>query len=215
MDAARAQDAVHRGLGRAGRVVGEWCEVFRPDGPGQPMAPRCRVLRMPAAFSAPDGKFARPVGHGQVYWHGIFDAAYTRVGDYIRRGDGAVWFIAAQQALMPVLCVRATRVVEVRRPEGPERPGLAPYGGMVESGAGELLRAWPAGVVAAGGAGVAASDLPETLAAGGWTLLLPALAGVVLRPGDQLRDDLGRGGVIAQAELSEPGWRLLVARAAS
>ena len=215
MDTQRVQDNVHRGLGRAGRVVGAWCEVFRPDGPVLPMAQACRVLRMPAAFSAPDGKFARPVAHGQVYWHGVFDAAYTQVGDYIRRGDGAVWFIAAQQALMPVLCVRASRVVEVRRPAGPERPGLAPYGGTVAGGAAVLLRGWPVGVAVAGGAGVGGSGLPEALAAGGWALLLPALAGVLLRPGDLVRDDLGRGGVIAQAELSESGWRLLVRRAAS
>ena len=194
MDRQRVQDSVYRGLGRAGRVVGEWCEVFRPDGPMLPMASRCRVLRMPAAFSAPDGRFAQPVGHGQVYWHGVFDAAYTRVGDYIRRGDGAVWFIAAQQALLPVLCVRASRVVEVRRPAAPERPGLAPYGGTVAGGAAVLLRGWPVGVVAAGG------------------MLLPAWRGVVLRPGDLVRDDLGRDGVIAQAELSELGWRLQVTR---
>ncbi len=189
MDAARAQDAVHRGLGRAGRVVGEWCEVFRADGPQHPMAPRCRVLRMPAAFSAPDGRFARPVAHGQVYWHGIFDAAYTRVGDYVRRGDGAIWFIAAQQALMPVLYVRASRIVELRRPAGPERPGLAPYGGTAGvgpggGGASVLLRGWPAAVLATGGAGVGGSGLPEALAAGSGMLLLPALAGVVLQPGD-------------------------------
>ena len=193
MDTQRVQDSVYRGLGRAGRVVGDWCEVFRPDGPMLPMAPRCRVLRMPAAFSAPDGRFARPVGHGQVYWHGVFDAAYTRVGDYIRRGDGAVWFIAAQQALLPVLCVRASRVVEVRRTTAPERPGLAPYGGTA-SGAETVLRGWPAGMVAAGG------------------MLLPALRGVVLRAGDLVRDDLGRDGVIAQVELSEAGWRLQVGK---
>ena len=190
MDTQRVQDSVYRGLGRAGRVVGEWCEVFRPDGPVLPMASRCRVLRMPAAFSAPDGKFARPVGHGQVYWHGVFDAAYTQVGDYIRRGDGAVWFIAAQQALLPVLCVRASRVVEVRRAAAPERPGLAPYGGT--PAAETVLRGWQAGVVAAG------------------EMLLPALRGVVLRAGDLVRDDLGRDGVIAQVELSETGWRLVV-----
>ena len=213
MDTQRVQDNVHRGLGRAGRVVGEWCEVFRPDGPALPMAQRCRVLRMPAAFSAPDGRFGRPVAHGQVYWHGLFDAAYTQVGDYIRRGDGAVWFIAAQQSLMPVLCVRTSRVVDVRRPAGPERPGLAPYGGTGEAGV--VLRGWPAGVVAASGAGVGASELPEALAAGNWTLLLPALRGIVLRPGDAVSDDLGRLGVIAQAELSEHGWRVRVARAAS
>ena len=211
MDAQRAQDAVQRGLGRAGRVVGGWCEVFRPDGAEGPLAARCLVLRMPAAFSAPDGRFAQPVRHGQVYWHGVFDAAYTRPGDYIRRDDGVVWFIAAQQALLPVLCVRASRVVDVLRPAAPEAPGLAPYGGG--GAAAVVLHGWPAGVVPGGGG--AGSALPDGLAAGSWTLLLPAVAGVVLRAGDMVRDDLGRAGTVAQAELSEPGWRLLVARAAS
>ena len=213
MDARRVQDAVHRGLGRAGRVVGEWCEVFRADGPERPMADERRVLRMPAAFSAPDGKFGRPVSHGQVYWHGVFDAAYTKVGDYIRRGDGAVWFVATQQALMPVLCVRASRVVDVLRPSGPEAPGVAPYGGAGEPRA--VLRGWPTGIVASSGGGLGEADLPERSGAGSWTMLLPALAGVVLLPGDMVRDELGRRGVIALAELSEPGWRLLVRRAAS
>ncbi len=213
MDAARVQDAVHRGLGRAGLVVGAWCEVFRPDGAEAPLAARHLVLRMKAAFSAPDGRFGRPVPHGQLYWHGVFDAAYTRVGDYIRREDGAVWFVAAQQALHPVLCVRASRVVDVVRPDAPEQPGLAPYGGG--EGARVLLRAWPAGIVAGGGAGAAEAGLPDALPAGGWTVLLPAVAGVALRPGDAVRDETGRLGVIAQAELSEPGWRLIVRRAAS
>ncbi|MCC6716813.1 MAG: hypothetical protein IT555_02925 [Acetobacteraceae bacterium] len=213
MDAKRAQDNVQRGLGRAARVVGEWCEVFRPDGPAAPLSPRCLALRMPAAFSAPDGRFARPVAHGQVYWHGVFDAAYTRPGDYIRRADGAVWFIATQQQLLPVLCVRASRVIDVLRPVGPELPGIAPYGGG--GGPDMLLRGWPAGVVAAGGGGVGDADLPDGLAAGGWVLLLPPLPGVAPRAGDLVRDEMGRGGVIAQAELSEPGWRLLVRRAAS
>lgn len=211
MNLDRVQDSVHRGLGRAGRVVGDWCEVLRPDGPALPMAASRLVLRMPAAFSAPDGRFARPVGHGQVYWHGVFDAAYTKVGDYIRRGDGAVWFIAAQQRLLPVLCVRATRVVDVLRPGGPEAPGLAPYGGGAAPEA--VLRGWPAGILPGGGGTM--SELPEGLPAGVWTVLLPAVAGVVLRPGDSMRDEMGRSGTIAQAELSEPGWRLLVRRTAS
>ena len=211
MDAQRAQDAVHRGLGRAARVVGDWCEVFRPDGPELPMASGRMVLRMPAVFSAPDGRFGRPVGHGQVYWHGVFDAAYTRVGDYVRRGDGAVWFIAGQQKLLPMLCVRASRVADVLRGAGPEAPGLAPYGGGVAPVV--VLRGWPVGVVAGGGGVMSA--LPEGLAAGVWTVLLPAVAGVVLAPGDVVRDEMGRSGVVAQAELSELGWRLLVRRAAS
>lgn len=217
MDAHRVQDAVHRGLGRAGLVVGEWCELFRPQGNEAPLAAARRVLRLMAAFTAPDGRFARPPTHGQVYWHGVFDAAYTRPGDYIRRQDGAVWFVAAQPSLHPVLCVRANRVIDVRRPVHAAGPGLAAYGGGAQ--AEPVLRAWPASMLraggGAGGAGPGAAALPEAGMGGGWTVLLPVSAGGLLREGDRLTDDLGRSGVIAQAELSEPGWRLAVRRAGS
>jgi hypothetical protein len=62
-------------------------------------------------------------------------------------------------------------------------------------------------IVAGGGAGAAEAGLPDALPAGGWTVLLPAVAGVALRPGDAVRDEAGRLGVIAQAELSELAWR--------
>lgn len=213
MQAGRVQDAIYRGLGRAGLVVGDWCELFRPEGGEAPLAATRRVLRLMAAFTAPDGRFAKPPTHGQVYWHGLFDAAYSRAGDYIRRADGAVWFVAAQPALHPVLCVRANRVIDVLRPVQAAGPGLAAYGG---AGVPEVvLRGWPASMVRGGGAGLGEAELPEAMQGGGWTVLLPALPGVLLREGDRVADDLGRIGVIAQAELSEPGWRLAVRRAGS
>ncbi len=213
MQAGRVQDAIHRGMGKAGLVVGEWCELFRPEGGAPPLAATRRVLRLMAAFTAQDGRFAKPPTHGQAYWHGLFDAAYTRPGDYVRRGDGAVWFIAAQPALHPVLCVRANRVLDVVRPAHAGGPGLAGYGGGAADEA--VLSAWPASMVRGGGAGLGEASLPEALQGGGWVVLLPAVAGVVLREGDRVRDDLGREGVVAQAELSEPGWRLFVRRAGS
>jgi hypothetical protein len=72
-----------------------------------------------AAFLRPGDGAARPVEYGQAVWDGVFDAAYTRPGDYlVRRRDKAVWFAAAQQELLPVMCVRAERVVGFVRPGG-------------------------------------------------------------------------------------------------
>ncbi len=214
MDGERVQDILHRGLGRAGRAVGQWCELLRPRGLSDPLDGGNLVLRLQAAFSAPGGRFARPVAHGGVLWHGIFDAAYTRVGDYLRQResrpgarDGGVWFIAAQQPLSPVLCVRASRVVDVLRAAGPGLPGIGGYGGTAAPAV--VMAGWPAGVLAGGGGGGLAG-LPDEVAGAGWTVLLPAPGGVVLRPGDLLRDDLGRQGVVAGAELSALGWRLRV-----
>ena len=222
MDAERLQDVVHRGLGRAGRAVGQWCEAYRASGPEAPLATRNRFLRLQAGFTPPDGRFGRPVMHGQLFWHGIFDAAYTRPGDYLlrretRRGaaDGGVWFIAAQQKLVPVLCVRATRVVDFSRPAAPQYPGAASYSGSLPGEELVLLRGWPVGVSQAGSDGTGQADLPDDTGGASWTVLLPSLGGVVLRAGDRMGDDLERKGVVASAELSDLGWRLRVRQAAA
>lgn len=217
MDPLALQDVLYRGLGRAGRAVGRWCEAFRPTDGQDPVAPRNLVLRLPAGFAPADGRFGRAQGPGQVFWQGLFDAAYTRPGDYLvqresRRGmaDGGVWFIAAQQPLLPVLCVRASRVVDVIRPPAPDRPGIGSYGGIGDAVEQVLLRRWPAGVLAGPPSRAGAGSLPDEAGGLGWTLLLPSLGGVVLRAGDTVRDDLGRRGVIVAADLSELGWRLRV-----
>ena len=67
--------------------------------------------------------------YGDALWYGIFDAAYTRPGDYLVQAD-AVWFIAAQQRLLPVLCVQTNRIVSFWRPAAPSTTGVNTYGGV-------------------------------------------------------------------------------------
>lgn len=206
---------MRRGAGRVAAALGDWCDVYRADGAVEPLASRNRFLRMQAVF-APPGEGARPPGYGGATWWGSFDAAYTRVGDYIvrppgPRGDeGGTWFIASQEEMLPVLCVRATRVVDVVRPGGAASPGANDYGGVAQAGAVPVLGQWPVSLLAAGGGNATGIDLPGGISAGSWHMLMPAVPGVVLRNGDLVRDDLGRGGVVAAAELSPLGWRVLV-----
>jgi hypothetical protein len=110
MDATTLADRISRGLGTAARVLGPWTDAYRPSSPADPLAPANRYLRLPAAFSAPDGRFERPDPYGAVLWDGVFDSAYTRLGDYLMQGS-STWFIATQQPLLPVLCVRTSRVI--------------------------------------------------------------------------------------------------------
>ena len=220
MDGAHLQDLIQRGLGRAAVAAGAWCDAFRPKGPHRPLAVENRYLKLPAAFSAPRGWFVHPEGYGQAAWWGVFDAAYTRPGDYIVRpesragaNDGGTWFIAAQQPLLPVLCVRAARVVDVLRPGAEAVPGVGGYGGMTKAESTELLTDWPASVLVAGGSALGPLELPADPSPGSWEVLLPAVPGVVLRPGDLVVDDLGRAAVVGAAELSALGWRLLAKQA--
>jgi hypothetical protein len=213
---AHLQDTIRRGIGRAAAVAGAWCDAYRPAGATDPLAPGNRFLRLPAIFSPPSG-LGQPAGYGAATWTGLFDSAMTRPGDYIVRTDGAgereTWFIAAQQYLLPVLCVRVTRVVAFHRAAAPSGIGANPYGGVLRGTATQLAAGWPASVLNGGGAGLDLADLPADAAPAVWSVLLPPIDRVQFRNGDLMTDDLGRTGIVAAAERTDLGWRLQVKQA--
>jgi hypothetical protein len=206
------QDRISRGLGAAARAIGGTTEAYRPSCMRDPLDQTNRFLRLQAAFSAPDGRFLHPNGYGSALWYGVFDSAYTRAGDYLVQ-QGATWFIAAQQPLLPPLCVKATRVVSFMRPVAPSAVGPNGYAGVNEAELCPLLTRWPASVLGASGSGRPESDLPADTSVPYWTTLLPAFSEVVLRPSDLMRDDWGRTAVVSAAELTELGRRLTLKQA--
>lgn len=210
MDAMTLQDRISRGLGVAARRIGSPHEVFRPSGPLAPLTRDKRLVRLHASFSAEDARFDKPAAYGRAVWWGVFDAAYTQPGDYLVGAHGT-FFVAAQQPLLPVLCVQANRTVSVGRPGAPSG-GVGGYGGVQPAATAPLLLGWPASVlgVAAGTAGV----LPGDGGLGTVTVLLPSLP-VALRTGDLIEDDLGRTLVAGLVEETALGWRLVARHAAS
>jgi hypothetical protein len=212
MDPMELQDRVHWGMNAAARAVGADTDAYRPSGFSEPLAPENRFLRLRAAFTARDGKFAHPNAYGDALWYGIFDAAYTRPGDYLDQA-GAVWFIAAQQRLVPVLCVRTNRVVSFSRPAAPSSTGVNTYGGVITATNEALLTNWPASVLGVAGQGHPSANLPSDGSVPYWTVLLPAVPGTILLPSDLMVDDLGRNAVVAAAELTDLGWRITVKQA--
>jgi hypothetical protein len=212
-------DAVRRGAGRAAIVLGRWCEAYRPTTPDRPLAPQNRVLRLQASFNLP-GEGNRPPGYGAALWWGVFDSAYTRVGDYICRPesragakDGAVWFVASQEPMLPVLCVQAGRVVDIARPGGAGSQGLNGYGGVVRGNAATIARRWPVSLLTAGGRGATGAELPAGIPAGSWLMLMPTMPGVSLARGDIVADGEGLTGIVSSAEQSAMGWRAIVREA--
>lgn len=212
MDSARLEDRIRWGLNVAARAIGATTSAYRPRGPENPLAARNRFLRLPAAFSGPDGKFARPNGYGNALWCGIFDAAYTHTGDYLVQHD-ATWFIAAQHRLLPVLCVQTNRIVSFSRPAAQSSTGANTYGGVTAANVTTLMTNWPASVLAASREGRPLANLPSDTSVSLWTVLLPACPGIVLQTADLMSDDLGRKGVVATTELTDFGWRLAVRQA--
>jgi hypothetical protein len=214
MTQARIQDRIQWGLNVAARVAGDFADAYRPKGISDPLAAENRFLRLPALFSGMRGQFQRPNAYGEPLCHGIFDAAYTRVGDYLLQ-DGVRWFIASQEPLLPVQCVRTNRIVTFSRAAAPTMTGMNGYGGVTATNPTALLTNWPASVLAASGRMQPAAGLPADSTVPFWTVLLPSLTGTVLLPGDLMRDDLLRSGVVTAAELSGLGWRLTVRQAAN
>lgn len=208
----RRQDFVSRGLGIAAQAMGLTTDVYRPAGAIAPLAARNRRVRLHAAFTDADAQFTRPPGYGDAIWYGLFDTAYTQSGDYLRQNED-IWFVASQPRLMPALCVRTDRVVSFARPVTTRTIGAAGYSGAELSEAQLLLRDWPASVIGAAGVVRTQGRLP---ADGGMTegvVLLPAIPGVHLEPGDLMTDELGRRSVVVASELTELGWRLAVHQA--
>ena len=73
-------------------------------------------------------------------------------GDYLVQAD-AIWFIAAQQRLVPVLCVQTNRIVSFSRPAAPSSTGVNTYGGVITATNELLLTNWPASVLGVAGRG--------------------------------------------------------------
>ena len=209
----RIQDRLQWGMNVAARAAGAPVDAYRPSGAVNPLDPANRYLRLHALFTGMMGKFLRPDGYGETLVHGIFDAAYTQVGDYLVQPGGGTWFIASQEPMLPVLCVRASRVVSLARANAPSATGVNGYGGVTATTTTPLLTDWPASVMGAAGGGQPEAGLPSDSTVPYWTVLLPAFPGVVLLPADLLTDDLGRSAVVSAAELTALGWRLTVKQA--
>jgi hypothetical protein len=218
MNPDRLQDLIYRGMGRAALQTGQLYDAFRPNGNANPCAPCNRFLKLRAAFNATDPRFVRANTYGHPVWYGVFDSAYTQPGDYlVEQETGRSFFIASQPPLLPVVTVLAERIVTVLRPAGPAGFGVQAYGGVEIADATLLLGGWPASMIEGGNGGGTRypGDLPADVRLTAFTLLLPALDGIVPRVEDLVSDDLGRNFVVSSAELSELGWRLVVRQVAS
>ena len=132
MNITRLQDRIDRGLGTAARHIGAQADAYRPNGPANPLAPEPTVTSAStAAFNDENLTFRRPITYGRATWSGIFDRAYTRPGDYLAGPDQGTFFIAAQQSLLPALCILTNRTLTVTRPAAPATAGVNAYGGLL------------------------------------------------------------------------------------
>jgi hypothetical protein len=206
MDGTTLQQKIYAGYARSAAKIGLPYQLFRAASALNPLAGPPRAT-LPAAFSAEDYRFAKPLGYGQAAWWGLFDGAETQTGDILV--GPKTFFIAAQQALAPILVVEAPRLVDLHRPFRETGIGYqAAYGGTTPATETVLMAGWPASILRGGRGEAGMAKLPDDLKASGWDILMPAWAGLQLVTSDIVADDLGRRFGIEAAELTPLGWRL-------
>ena len=207
MDGRKLQDRLYLGSGLSARHIGQTTDAFRPTGPAKPLDSQNRFLRLPAVFVSPTGNDRKTNAFGEALWYGIFDASYTRPGDYLVQANGT-FFVASQLPLLPVLCVKTTRNISIFRPNMQTSTAANAYGGYTSGHSAILMEGWPASVLGENRSSASVTDLPTDQGIPYWNVLLPAVSKVILAPGDLITDDLNRTAVIAGSELTDLGWRI-------
>ena len=210
MDGITIQKRIYAGRAKAALRIGLACSLYRPISVASPLGNF--ITTMNAAFNAGDSTYRRPNLYDDPIWYADLDGSLTRPGDYlVRVSDSATWFVAAQQQLLPIVCIDCNRSVRITRQKPLTAVGAVGYGGMapanevdVLGGAGVL---WPASILS-GVKKEAGAGLPAGVSNIAWKILLPPSVAVILSAGDIATDDLGRRYAIFGAELTDLGWRM-------
>lgn len=218
MDGATIQARIYAGRAKAAQRIGLSCGQFRPLAPAAPLGNQVGTLL--AAFNAGDSKYLVPNLPGDAIWYGDFDGRLTQPGDYlVRQADGSTWYVAAQQQLLPIVCIECNRSVTVLRGGAASQPvGLLGYNAESPCDPGSMQTLlgtagspgtfWPASILLGGRSQSSETKLPSSSRQAGWRILLPPSVPVMLQAGDIAVDDLGRRYLFDAAEATDFGWRI-------
>lgn len=210
MDAATIHAKIYAGRAKAAQRIGLDCNQFRPLSATDPLGNQIGTLK--AAFNAGDNRYRTPNLPGDAIWYGDLDGRLTQPGDYlVRVADGQSYFIAAQQQLLPIICVECNRSLKITRQQAATSVGAIGYGGSVPSQEVDVLGTdgalCPASILL-GGKSQIGVGLPAGVKNVGWRILLPPSVPITVKAGDIVTDDIGRRYAVDGAELTDLGWRI-------
>lgn len=206
MDGATINAKIYAGYAKAAKVIGTTYAHYRPTSANDPLSAFNRMADMQVSLNADDPTYARPNVYGKATWYAIMDGSQVKVGDYIVGVEGTL-FVAALQQLLPIFMVDCNRTVSIYRPQQQPGVGALGYGGDTAANETLLMRNWPASVLQGTKGEKGEVALPGDVRNPWWAILLPYYAGVTLRSGDIVTDDLSKRYVISSAELTDLGWR--------
>lgn len=215
MDGATLQSRIYKGYTKAAAKIGLACGQYRPVSALTAAIAGGNLLRtLTASFNALDFKYTKANLYGKPLWYCLADGTQMQVGDYLVRPDGSALFIAAMQALLPILAVECNRTVKVFRPQQLTGVGAQGYGGDTVASETLLVNQYPASILVGAKSDKGAVDLPGDVRNPWWAILMPPIPGnVYLRNSDVITDDQARRYVISSAELTGSGWRINAAQA--
>lgn len=124
-------------------------------------------------------------------------------------GDKNVYFVGAEEYLLPILGVNCNRTLTIIRPTQAVGAGYQGYAGYTPPTSLTIMSGMPASVLEEGTAGGAPTKLPTDTKEPRYIILMPNLGNVILRSDDIVVDDLNQEYVITDAELTFLGWRVV------
>lgn len=205
MDGTLIQQKVFRGYAISAAKIGLPYAQYRPD--SADLTNWSPIATLLASFNAEDMKYSKPNKYAKPTWYVLIDGSQTQVGDYLI-GDGGTFFIAAQQAILPILAVGCNRVLSFARPQAQAQVGaVTNYEGNTPALQTPLAAGWPASVLQGTKGEKNEVNLPGDTRNPWWAILLPAIPGVTLRTTDLVTDDLGRRMILSSVELTDLGYR--------
>jgi len=209
MDGARLNALIYKGLGRGAAHIGGPCAVYRPQNPTAPLTNQ--VASLPVAFNAANPGYTKPQLYGKAVWFADMDGRHTRPGDYlVRLSDDKIWYVAAQQQLLPVVVIECNRRIRLQRTPPQTAVGELPYSAIDPVDVlGTPDSLWPCSILQ-GGKPIPSVGLPSDVRDAGWKILLPISVPLLIQSADLIEDDIGRGFAVGSAELTDLGWRLEV-----
>jgi hypothetical protein len=212
MDGAKIQQKVYRGYAIAASKIGTAYSQYRPVTADitalQPIS-----TSLLASFNAEDMTYSKPNKYAKPTWYALLDGTQTQVGDYLVGAEGT-FFIAAQQALLPILAVECNRTLSFARPQAQSDLGaVTNYEGNTSATQTPLAAGWHASVLQGTKGEKNEVGLPGDVRNPWWSILCPAIPGVTLRTTDLAFDDLGRRYILSSVELTDLGYRMTAQQA--
>ncbi|MDE2024858.1 MAG: hypothetical protein KGJ07_00015 [Patescibacteria group bacterium] len=123
--------------------------------------------------------------------------------------DNDIYFVAANEFLLPPLGVNCNRTIQVIRANQNVGAGYQGYAEYLTETSTVLISGMPASILEMGSGGEPPTKLPTEEKTPRWIILIPDLGGVIIRVDDIIIDDLNQEYVITDNEKTFLGWRLL------